>query len=260
MERKIAMSTIRGVSVFDSIETAVKSGCSGIEIQTDYLPEDKKAYDTVFAYARQRGLEVSLHAPCGDINITALNRGIRRESIEQVKDAIDLANCYGARVLTFHPGRLSSAREKIEAKWKLLLEVTEEIADYAAVKKVSVGIENMECRKKEFVLSTEDLNRFENIAKENPYFGVTLDFSHFAANKILPEQFGPLSLPVKNVHMSQCIDGKPHLPLDLPGGKVNVVKVFELLDEIGYQDMVVMELKSITDWEIFAKSRRCLEL
>lgn len=60
-EGVISMATIRGFSVKDSIDVAVKSGCSGIEIQTDYLPEAESERAEVFAYARQQGLYVSLH-------------------------------------------------------------------------------------------------------------------------------------------------------------------------------------------------------
>lgn len=260
MARKIAMSTIRGMSVKDSIDVAVRSGCTGIEIQTDYLPEDVHAYDSVFGYARQRGLEISLHAPCGDINITALNRGIRKESIAQIKNAIDLAGYYRARAVTVHPGRLSSARENIDEKWKVLLHAVQEIADYAVSEKVSVGIENMEYRKKEMVFSIEDLNRFVSVGENNPYFGVTLDFSHFATNKISLNEIKKMCLPIKNVHISQCVAGKPHLPMDADGGEVQTAEVLSILNALGYQDAIVMELKSIADWEVFEKSRVYLEL
>lgn len=258
MDRKVAMSTIRGMRVIDSIDVAAMSGCDGIEIQTDYLPEDTKTYDTIFAYAKQRGLEVSLHAPCGDINISALNRGISKESVAQVKAAIDLAEMYSARCVTFHPGRLSSARENVEDKWKVMMESAAEIAEYAEEKKVHTGIENMELRKKELVFSESDLNRFAELGKYNPYFGVTLDLCHFATNGILSPNLEEIKLPVKNVHMSQCVDGKPHFPLDSQDGQMDIEHLANLIEESGYRGPMVLELKSITDWKVFAKSRKIL--
>lgn len=257
MNNKIAMSTLRGVSVNKSVDFAVECGFSGIEIQTDYLLEDVAEQNKSLEYAVKNGLTVSLHAPCGDINISALNRGIRRESVSQVKQAIDLAEVNGGRVVTFHPGRLSSARENIEDKWKVLLDAVCEIAEYAKEKKVYVAIENMEFRKKEVVYTVDDLNRFENIGKNNPYFGVTLDFSHFATNKIYAPEISELKLPVYNVHLSQCVNRKPHCPL-YEDGEIEINDIQKILDSCGYESVIVLELKSIFEKDIYIKSREFL--
>lgn len=116
MKSVISMAAIRGLSVRESIDIAVKSGCGGIEIQTDYLPEEEMQCDGVFAYAKRQGLYISLHGPSSDINISSLNKGIRRESVCQIKAAIDLAKKYELEKVTFHPGQLSSVRENVEDK------------------------------------------------------------------------------------------------------------------------------------------------
>lgn len=250
MKPIIAMSTLRGVSVADSIKMALQCGFTGIEIQTDYLPEDPARQEALFAHAKGEGLQVSLHAPCGDINITALNKGIREESIRQVKQAIDLAARYDVKTVTFHPGRLSSARENTEEKWAVLLQSAEEISRYAMENTVTAAIENMEARKKELVFTVEDLNRFSGLA--NTWFGVTLDLSHFATNGIFCPETEKLLLPIKNIHVSQCRDGKPHIPLQ-EGGTVKL----EWLR--GYKGSIVLELKSIYDPEIYKESRIILE-
>lgn len=258
MKRVISMATIRGIPVGESIDYAVKSGCGGIEIQTDYLPEDEGELDAVFALAREHGLFVSLHGPSGDINISSLNRGIRRESVNQIKAAIDIARRYGLEKVTVHPGLLSSARENVEAKWQVMLGSMEELADHARDARVHLGVENMEKRKKELVFTVEDLNRFAPIAQGNPYFGVTLDFCHFATNGILAPKLDELLLPVKNVHISQCVGGKPHFAL-YQAGELCPEKVARMLDAIGYDGSVVMEIKSVFDPQVYMNSRRVLE-
>ena len=254
MKNKIAMSTLRGVSVKDSISFALDCGFGGIEIQTDYLPEDVSKQAEVIGYALKKGMDISFHAPCDDINISALNRGIRKESVNQVKYAVDLAENSGARVVTVHPGRLSSMREKIEDKWPVLLESVWEIAEYAKEKKVCVALENMEFRKKELVYTIENLNRFEKIGKNNSYFGVTLDFSHFATNKIYSPELLKLNLPVYNVHLSQCVEGKPHYPL-YENGEIDIGKIKEITEMFGYKSVIVLELKSIFEKDVYIKSR-----
>lgn len=256
-EGVISMATIRGFSVKDSIDVAVKSGCSGIEIQTDYLPEAESERAEVFAYARQQGLYVSLHGPSSDINISSLNRGVRRESVRQIKDAIRIAKRYDVEKLTIHPGLLSSARENVEEKWQVMLESVREIADYAQRMQVHVGVENMEKRKKELVYTIADLNRFAEIAAGNPYFGVTLDFSHFATNGIFAPELDQLRLPVKNVHISQCIDGKPHYALDKEG-QIDFDNILAMLCAVGYTGSITMEIKSVYDYPVYSASRAVL--
>ena len=248
MKNKISMSTLRGFSVADSVKFALECGFDGLEIQTDYLSGEDEIRKALNA-----GLDVSLHAPCGDINISALNKGICQESVNQVKLAIDLASKFNLRVVTFHPGRLSSARENITDKWELLLESVQDIADYAKERKVYIAIENMELRKKELVFSVDDLNKFEFISKNNIYFGVTLDFSHFATNKIYPQNITGLRLPVYNVHISQCVGGKPHFPL-YDAGEIEMPDVIKILGN--YNSSLVVELKSVFDREVYINSRK----
>lgn len=259
MVRKIAMSTVRGISVRESIDMAVNSGCEGIDIKVDYLPEEEEKKKEILDYAKEKGLELSLHAPCSDINIAARNQGIRKESINQVKKIIDMAQKYGARVVTFHPGRLTSIRENSEEKWKILLDSVAEIAAYAAEKRVHAALENMECRKKELVRTVSDLNRFAVLAAENPYFGAALEISHFAANRIFLPELDELKLPIKNVYISQYMDGRPHFSLTEANGEIQLDKVQRLLDSVGYDSYMILGLKSIQGCKVFEESRKILE-
>ncbi len=259
MDKKIAMATIRGISIKESVEIAYQCGFAGIEVQTDYLPDEEKKRDFIFALIAQYGMEVNLHAPSGDINISAANKGIRKESVAQIKRVIDLAKKYKVRNITFHPGRLSSLREDKDDKWKVLLDSVREIIDYAAQQKVYISIENMENRNKELVMDITDLNRFEMISKGNNYFGVTLDFSHFATNAISLPELKQLRLPIRNVHISQCVDKKPHLSLETPNGEVMLNQIVESLQKEKYEGLYVLEIKSIKDAAIFQKNKEVLE-
>lgn len=67
-----------------------------------------------------------------------------------------------------------------------------------------------------------------------------------------------LKLPVYNVHLSQCTDGKPHKPL-FEEGDVNLNDIYGILDKYQYNSVVVLELKSIFDKEIYRKNKKILE-
>ena len=258
MKNKISISTLRGISVEESVKFAVDCRFDGIEIQMDYLPDTEKEERNVIEMAMRAGLDVSLHAPCADINIASLNNGIRKESIAQIKSAIDIAEKYNLRVVTFHPGSLSSAREKETDKWNVLIESVSEIAEYSKTKKVYSAIENMELRKKELVLTAEHLNSFYSLAENNEFFGVILDFSHFATNGIFAKTIGDIRIPIYNVHLSQSVNSKPHYPV-YEEGDIDFREVLEALQKYNYNSVVVMELKSVFDAEVYKKSKMVLD-
>lgn len=115
---------------------------------------------------------------------------------------------------------------------------------YAKEKKVYVGLENMELRPFELVYTIDDLNRFADFGKDNPYFGVTLDFAHFSSHGILKPDLSKLKLPVHNVHLSQGKDGKMHFPLTAENGMVKLKSVCEVLKEYDYDKFVVFETRT----------------
>ena len=129
-----------------------------------------------------------------------------------------------------------------------------EIAAYAKEKHVRVGLENMERRKFELVYTIEDLNRFAELGKDNPYFGVTLDFAHFSSHGILKPDLSGLKLPIHNVHLSQGLDGKMHVPLTVENGMVDLKSVCQVLKDYDYDSLVVFEVP-----EDHLNSRRLLE-
>ena len=100
----------------------------------------------------------------------------------------------------------------------------------------------MELRPNELVYTIDDLNRFAYIGKDNPYFGVTVDFVHFASCGITEPDLNKLQLPIFNVHISQLTDKGIHLPLTQKNGIVNVYLVCKNLKQYGYDGFMVLEI------------------
>lgn len=243
---KIAIGFPPGYQDTDGIDDVIQRGFRYIEICTMRFLGDEARQNRVIEYALRQGLEVSLHAPYGRNNIADADQDNREASIAAIKQAIDLAARYGLGAVTFHPGRLSAEDEDPEEKWELLTASAARIAAYAKEKKVFVGLENMERRKNEIVCTVADLNRFEPLARENPYFGVTLDFVHFSTLGDVPD-LGELRLPIHDVHISQNAGGKTHRPLTEPGGTVDVLKVCRRLADCGYKGFAVLEM--VEGWD-----------
>lgn len=247
MNNPFFLSSLRGFPASASIEMALRCGYDGIEIQTDYLPQDEGGLHHAACLLEKSGLLCNLHAPSGDINIAAANAGIRRESIAQVKRVIDLAKEFCADVVTVHPGRLSSLRENPSEKWEVLLESLGEIGEYARKAHVKIGLENMEQRLLEIVLSPEDLNRAAAAFCENEFTGVTLDLSHFCTAGFSAKDIPRIALPIFNLHFSQCVGRKPHFPLDVPGGTADLAASMQVLLSGGYRGAAVIEVKNCSN-------------
>ena len=224
------------------IDYTVECGFKCMELIAAKLPDDLIEQDMIINYSKEKGIEMSLHSMFGKNNITDSDMENREKSIAQAKAAIDLAARHSLTSVTFHPGRLSSEDESENEKWELLIKTVAEIAEYAKEKKVYIGLENMERRQFELVYTIDDLNRFADIGKNNPYFGVTLDFAHFSSHGILKPDLSKLKLPVHNVHLSQGLNGKMHVPLTVENGMVDIKSVCEVLKDYKYDSFVVFEV------------------
>ena len=96
----------------------------------------------------------------------------------------------------------------------------------------------------ELVYTIDDLNKFAYIGENNPWFGVTLDFAHFASLGIIKPDLSQLKLPVFNIHLSQLTEEKMHAPLTAQNGKVDVPGVCKLLRDYGYTGRIILELSA----------------
>lgn len=226
----------------------LRHNISHMEIAVANLPENEDDQHKIISYALAQGIALNLHAPYGINNISSTDKELRAFSIANVKRSIDLAAKYNLGVVTFHPGRLSDEKDDPEKIWSDMLETVADLAQYAKEKQVYIGLENMELRPYELVFTIEDLNRFAHIGENNPYFGVTIDFAHYATLNIGLPDLRALKLPVHDVHLSQVVDGKPHISLARANGAPDVDAVCRLLMEYGYDGFIVLE-HGIPLWE-----------
>jgi len=228
-------------------DEVVKMGFSHMEIAVSKLPESFSEQEEILAYALSRGLSLNLHAPYGINNISSSDELRRAASIANVKHTIDLAAKYRLGTVTFHPGRCSDDRDPPEENWKRMMDVIEDLAGYAKEKKVFLGIENMERRPYELVFTVEDLNRFAPFGEHNPYFGVTIDFAHYASHPFGLPDLNKLKLPIHNVHLSQIVNGVMHSSLIRGNDAPDLKAVCRLLADYGYNRSVVLELDNVSE-------------
>ncbi len=121
------------------------------------------------------GLDVYLHSPTVDLNPASVNRGIREETLKQLKEAVDMAAGIGASHVTTHPGIIHKPIPRI---WEMCMEyamqVLGEAADYAKNNGVTLSIENMPRKDTYLCTSADELDRF----RRRCGCGVTIDVGH----------------------------------------------------------------------------------
>lgn len=151
----------------DIIETAKKYEFEMIEIlgEGHFFKNDNLEFANT-------DLEICIHAPTVDLNIASLNTGIRKESIKQMKDALNYGSKINATALTLHPGQIGRNEERIRKyALELAIESIGELVDYSDI---IVSVENMPKRFSFLGNKVEELERIQN----ETGCGLTVDVGH----------------------------------------------------------------------------------
>jgi sugar phosphate isomerase/epimerase len=204
-------STTRELPLGEAVGLAADLGYDAIEVWAEHLWDQGVAPGVLRAAAASRGLDLTLHGPQRDLNVTSTNAGIRRESQRQYLSALDDAAAMGASLVVFHPGATSSSGDDAAAFWPPLDEFFRKIAERAAALGLRAGIENMERRHLEFV-TTPELVVGLLTCIGHPALGLTLDLAHqfYNGDDLHLEGLRPHLL---HVHVSGSTREKVHVPL-----------------------------------------------
>ena len=114
---KIGASTLATFndSLDESLEFIESLGIKYAELLHQY-PTEEFDLDVLNSF----NLDYTIHAPFMDVNIAALGSKSRTNSIEQIKDSVDLANQIDAKAVVVHPGLIPFlAREMPEEIYKV---------------------------------------------------------------------------------------------------------------------------------------------
>lgn len=202
---------LRHLSLPEAIEVVSSKGFDAIELWMGHLTSSSLTIPEIKSLLKQYHLDYQIHADVRDVNLTSINPGIRKESIKQTLETIEYAKELGAQLITLHPGRMSSSKDRPEDLWPAQIESFKEIANYSEQLGIKIGLENMEKRAKEFVLTHEDVARIITEV-DNPYLGLTLDLAHCHSIADVDTFVDSVNVPIFNVHISQASKKKMHLP------------------------------------------------
>ena len=169
----------------DLLVAARDLGYDGVEMWA-YQLSWEGAEAAVLGYrAKTMGLALTLHALSWDLNLSSRLDAIRAASLDAVHRSVDQARELGARLVIVHPGRITVPFDDAEAYWPRLVASLQEIADHAAQGGIRVGVEHMEPRQGEYVITADQANRLvRDVDRAN--VGIVLDVAHIPGGRTNP--------------------------------------------------------------------------
>jgi sugar phosphate isomerase/epimerase len=234
MKFGIASRLLWSYPLCDVIAIAERLHYDGVEIWAEHYIRDRGRKSRL-AFSKS-SLIFALHAFSFDVNITSMNKRIRRESIRQMFDSLHYASEIGARCVVVHPGRTSSAKDSPDEYRAMQVDSLSEIVLKAKELGVDVNMEIMEPRKKEIVTTPEMTNEIlQAIPMEN--FGITLDLSH-AQLTGSPLEFIRRLEKISHIHLSDAREGTSHCLLG--EGDLDVCGILKELRR-RYDGLVIIE-------------------
>jgi sugar phosphate isomerase/epimerase len=199
----------------DVLDAAVEFGYDGVEVWAYHLLRDRADPAALGEAARRRGLALVLHALSWDLNLTSALDGIRRASLEALRTSVAMAAGLGARLVVMHPGRTTAPYDDPEVYWPGLVAAVREVADEAAAHELAVGVEHMEPRQGEFVITPTHANRLvREVDRAN--VGTVVDVAHIPWGEDEVAFIGQIERLV-HVHLSDADETRLHLPLGQGG-------------------------------------------
>lgn len=165
-----------------AVELAKKDGFDAFEINIVLNPI---SYYSKFIkqLKKIKDVRLAVHSDYLDTNLASGNSGIRRESINQLKQTIVFAKKINAKVVVFHPGKYFKKIYEAEA-YASLFKSMEEIIPFAKKNKVKLAVENMEDAQKMMCVKLDDLKR---VLYRYDDVHLAFDVAHAAKN--FPEDY-----------------------------------------------------------------------
>ena len=230
-------------------------GMSYVEIQTEhpYTPSEmnRKRVDEVMELVDTYSLDIILHGPLFDTNLSSLKENIRRASVVFTQECVKLASRLNANLLVVHAGSfpgdlpnslMNKARDQLHSSLSELTKV-------AMNSGVTIGVENKQkSEDRELVLYPDEHLEVVEAFRDQGVRAV-LDIGHaHTANGELANYTHLLNDLIIELHLHDNNGiSDDHLPLG--AGSIDFESFFEAVRSIGFAGPAILELKSRSDLE-----------
>lgn len=199
-----------------------------------HLPKIKGKLHMLSSYK----MKFSVHSQYSDINIGSLNDAIRKTSVKEITEAINIAGAAGAKLLTFHPGHMSPfGRMCVEDIRKATKDSIKKIERAGEDCNIKLALENMPngglyCKPDDLL----DLIDGTNI-------GLCFDIGHANTTGTIMGFLEHIEL-FENVHVHDNM-GKEDMHMELGKGSIPPSYIKQLLKK--YNKNVILEIRSMED-------------
>lgn len=168
------------------------------------------------------------------LSITSEDPLIRRRAMDRLKDHIDFASIFGAKVIV---GLIRGKREKrpFERVFQLFIESLNELADNAAKKGVELVIEPLNRYETDFINTLQDAKLvLESVNKRN--VGILADTFHMNIEEAsIEESIRNFGLYIKHFHVADSNRWAPG------SGHLNFDSILKALHEVDYEGYISVE-------------------
>ena len=233
---KISVSTLAFLPtpLEDVLECLENRGIKYCEVINEY-PYNTIDMDVIDSH----DIKISVHSPLSDINIASYNDSIRRSSVSQIKNSIDLASSLDTEIVVVHPGHIPILGKKFEDNiLKNSTESLKECSKYAYDSGVLLCVENMPDIEG---LLCKDINQLDEIVQELDAH-ITMDVGH-ANNMKFPISEMLKSPRIKHIHLSDN-DGSFDSHNALGSANIDFKSLFLELKNIDYKGILVVEVNN----------------
>jgi len=193
------------------LDAARSLGYDGVEVWAYQLLRDRVDPAELGVRARTRGLALTLHALSWDLNPSSQLDAIRIASLDALHASVEMAARLGAGMVVMHPGHTTDPHDAPDVYWARLVVAIRDVADHAAEHGLQVGVEHMEPRQGEFVITAADINHLVRDV-DRPHVGAVVDVAHIPWGEDEPAFIAQVERLV-HVHLSDADETRLHLPL-----------------------------------------------
>jgi len=184
---------------------------------------------------------VTYHLPFGEINISSLHPGIRKEAIEETKKHIHLCEKIGVDKVVMHPGSFAGMPDMHLLMKKQAREIAEksilEIFDHCRVRGMELSIENLP-RNERFFQTPEE---FEPFVEKG--IGLVLDTVHAYVSNVEPTEFiKRFGARITEVHLTDGVKDDPVSHYPLGAGEVDCLGVLDELRKADFEGVIILEV------------------
>ncbi|MDP4152907.1 MAG: sugar phosphate isomerase/epimerase family protein [Bacillota bacterium] len=243
----------KSLGVIDCIKLAKKAGFDGIELALAEKGELslESAESEILSFRKEAervGIEITSVATglYWSYPLTSGIKEVRQTAMCIVRKQLDIVALLGVDTILVVPGAVGvdfkpgSEVVDYDIAYDRALEALKELAAYAEMKKVSIGIENVWNK---FLLSPLEMREFiDKIGSD--YLGAYLDVGNTIYTGYPEHWVKILGSRIKKVHLKDYRRkvGSTAGFVDLLSGDVDFPDVIEQLKEIGYSDYLIAEM------------------